>query len=107
LHDWRVVLRVPESQVADVTPQQTGLVQVSALPDLKLPFTVQRIVPVAEAHDGKMLFRVDAALDATTARLRPGMEGLGQIDAGRFRLVWIWFRSLLHWVRLETWAWLP
>jgi hypothetical protein len=35
------------------------------------------------------------------------MEGLGQIDAGRGRLVWIWFRSLLHWVRLESWAWLP
>ena len=107
LHDWRVVLRVPESQVADVAPNQTGSVMVSALPELPLPFTVLRIVPVAEAHDGRMLFRVDAALDATTPRLRPGMEGLGQIDAGRQRLVWIWFRSLLHWVRLESWAWLP
>ena len=107
LHDWRVVLQVPESQVADVVPNQTGSVLVSALPELALPFTVLRVVPVAEAHDGKMLFRVDAALDATTPRLRPGMEGVGQIDAGRSRLAWIWFRSLLHWVRLESWAWLP
>ena len=74
---------------------------------MALPFTVLRIVPIAEAHDGKMLFQVDATLDATTPRLRPGMEGLGQIDAGHARLVWIWFRSLLHWVRLESWAWLP
>jgi multidrug efflux pump subunit AcrA (membrane-fusion protein) len=107
MRDWRVVLRVPESQVADVIADQTGLVMVSALPDLPLPFTVLRVVPVAEAHDGKMVFRVDATLDATQPRLRPGMEGLGQIDAGRGRLVWIWFRSLLHWVRLESWAWLP
>ncbi len=107
LHDWRVVLRVPESQIADVAPDQTGSVLVSALPELPLPFTVRRVVPVAEARDGKMQFVVDASLDGTTPRLRPGMEGVGQIDAGRARLVWIWFRSLLHWLRLESWAWLP
>ena len=107
LHDWRVVLRVPESQIADVAPDQTGSVLVSALPELPLPFTVRRVVPVAEARDGKMQFVVDASLDGTTPRLRPGMEGVGQIDTGRARLVWIWFRSLLHWLRLESWAWLP
>ncbi len=107
LDDWRVVLRVPESQIADVVPGQHGKLLVAALPDVALPITVLRIVPVAEPHDGKTVFRVDAALEATTPRLRPGMEGLGEIDAGRGRLVWIWFRSLLHWVRVESWAWLP
>jgi multidrug efflux pump subunit AcrA (membrane-fusion protein) len=107
LDDWRVVLRVPESQIAAISPGQRGKLLVAALPDVALPFTVLRIVPVAEAHDGKMLFRVDAQLLATTPRLRPGMEGLGEVDAGRARLVWIWFRSLLHWVRIESWAWLP
>lgn len=105
--DWRVVLRVPESQVADVLPGQTGALLVSALPEAALPFTVLRIVPVAEAHDGRMVFRVDATLDARLARLRPGMEGYAQVDAGRARLVWIWFRSLLYWLRVESWVWLP
>jgi Barrel-sandwich domain of CusB or HlyD membrane-fusion/GAF domain len=107
LDDWQVVLRVPESQIADVVPGQHGALLVAALPDVALPLTVQRTVPVAEARDGRMEFRVNASLDAITPRLRPGMEGLGQIDAGRARLVWIWFRSLLHWLRLESWAWLP
>jgi multidrug efflux pump subunit AcrA (membrane-fusion protein) len=107
LNDWRVVLRVPESQVADIVPGQRGALLVGALPDVALALTVRRIVPVAEAHEGRMLFQVDAALDETTPRLRPGMEGLAHVDAGRARLVWIWFRSLLHWARVESWAWLP
>ena len=87
-------------------PIVTG-VRGRALPEAALPFTVLRIVPVAEAHDGRMVFRVDATLDARLARLRPGMEGYAQVDAGRARLVWIWFRSLLYWLRVESWVWLP
>jgi hypothetical protein len=35
------------------------------------------------------------------------MEGVGKIMAGTHRLGWIWFRSLLHWLRITTWKWLP
>lgn len=106
LDDYRVVLRVPEAQVADIEPGQRGILLVSALPDLELPLTLRRLVPVAEARDGKVVFQADASLDAASPRLRPGMEGLAKIDTGNARLVWIWFRSLLHWARIETWAWL-
>ena len=35
---------------------------------------------------------LDPAAQGSTRRLRPGMEGIGKIDAGRFRFVWIWTR---------------
>ena len=35
------------------------------------------------------------------------MEGVGKIAVGRARLAWIWTRSLLDWVRLASWQWLP
>ena len=107
LEDYRVELRVPESQIADAAPGQHGELLVAALPDSALAFTVERVTPVAEAHDGRMTFRVDGTLDTVVPRLRPGMEGFGHIEAGRARLVWIWTRSLLHWARIEAWAWLP
>ena len=76
-------------------------------PDAALPFTVRRVVPVAEARDGHMVFHVDARLDATAHGLRPGLEGLAKIEVGDTQLAWIWLRPLLHWLRIELWAWWP
>lgn len=107
LNDYRVELNVAESQIADVALGQHGTLLVAALPDETLPLTVDRITPVADANDGQMTFRADALLGAHSIRLRPGMEGIAKIDAGRARLVWIWTRSLRNWLRLATWSWLP
>jgi multidrug efflux pump subunit AcrA (membrane-fusion protein) len=107
LNDYRVELAVPEQQVASVQPGQHGSLVVASLPDQSFGFTVERTTPVASSHDGRMVFQVDAKLDDQSHRLRPGMEGVGKIDAGRARLVWIWTRSLLDWARLAAWQWLP
>jgi hypothetical protein len=104
---YRVELRVHESQIAGAAPGQTGALLVSALPGRALAFTVERVTPVAEARDGRMTFRVDARLDEAEPRLRPGMEGVGHIDAGPARLVWIWTRALQHWARVTAWSWVP
>ncbi len=107
LDDYRVELQVPESQIADLLPGQHGDLLVGALPDDVLPLTIQRVTPVADAKDGQMTFRADATLGTHSSRLRPGMEGIAKIEAGRARLVWIWTRSFQHWLRLNTWSWLP
>ena len=38
--------------------------------------------------------------------LRPGMEGVGKIELGEARLIWIWSRDLIAWLRLQVWKWL-
>ena len=38
-------------------------------------------------------------------RLRPGMRGIGKVDIGQRRLIWIWSHNLIDWFRLQAWTW--
>jgi len=105
LTGYRVVLRVDEAQIGDVHVGQRGDLLVVSLPDAPLPFEVEKITPVSVATEGRNAFEVEARLTGDTGRLRPGMEGVGKIDIEERRLIWIWTRSLLDWVRLTTWKW--
>jgi RND family efflux transporter MFP subunit len=107
LDGYRIVLRVDERDMAHVALGQRGELAVTAMPGEALPFTVTSIVPVNLAQDGRNLFRVEARLEGESARLRPGMTGVGKIHVEERRLVWIWTRSFTDWVRLKLWAWLP
>ena len=105
LNEYRVVLSVDESQIADIRTGAPGRLLTSSLPDQPFSIRVERITPVAEAHDGRTVFRVEAALNGQITALRPGMEGVAKIDVERRRVVWIWSRTLLDWLRLHLWAW--
>ena len=103
LTNYRVIVQVDEHQVGDVVPGQTGQVVFSALPDQTFPIVVDKIVPVAQAHDGRNLLRVEAHLTSTSDRLRPGMAGVGKIDIGDRRLIDIWSKPLVDWSSLTLW----
>ena len=77
------------------------------MPGERFDFTVSKITPVNEAKDGRNYFRVEAQLQSDTGRLRPGMEGVGKISIEERKIVWIWTRSLVDWVRLTLWSWAP
>jgi Barrel-sandwich domain of CusB or HlyD membrane-fusion len=106
LNDYRVTLSVDESQLADIAVGQTGHLLTTSLPDRPFPIRIERITPVAEARDGRTVFRVEAGVDGVEG-LRPGMEGVAKVEAGRRRLAWIWARPMLDWLVLHTWAWWP
>jgi multidrug resistance efflux pump len=107
LNTWRVALEVDETQFAAVEPGQTGRLLLSSLPDRSYGFTVTSVTPLAAAKEGRNIFRVEARLDEEDAALRPGMQGIGKIEAGPARAVWVLTRSAMIWVRLKLWAWLP
>ena len=107
LDSYRVILGVDEGQIADVSVGQQGRLVLSALPDSALDLTVERMTPVAEAREGRTVFRVEAALDAPTLRLRPGMEGVAKIDVDERLLAWIWTRGLIDWIKLALWRYIP
>ncbi|MGB5300480.1 MAG: hypothetical protein WBN48_17305, partial [Thiogranum sp.] len=69
-------------------------------------FSVERILPVSTARDGGNFFRIEARLTDPVDSLRPGMAGVGKIDAGEHRLIWIWTHRLLDGLRLAFWKWL-
>ena len=104
---YRVILWVDEGEIAQVEIGQRGHLVAAALPHESYPFVVETITPVAEAREGRNVFRVEAKLAEAPLRLRPGMKGVGKIEIERRRLIWIWTRPLLDWLRLWTWRWLP
>jgi multidrug resistance efflux pump len=107
LDQYRIVLEVDERDVDDVAPGRRGRLTLSALPSRSFPLVVERVAPVAATGDARNFFRVEARLDGKTQALRPGMEGVGKIEAGWRRLLWIWTHSLTDWLRLWVWARLP
>jgi multidrug resistance efflux pump len=107
LSAYRVILEVDERDIAQVHVGQAGELALSGIPDQRLRFAVKTLTPVSTAQDGRNYFRVEAQLDDASARLRPGMEGVGKIGVGRRKLLWIWTHPLTDWLRLWAWRWLP
>ena len=106
LDAYRVILNVDERDIADVALGQPGELVLAGMPYERLPFTVRNITPVSTAQDGRNFFRVEAQLDGADVRLRPGMEGVGKVEAGERKLLWIWTHTFTEWVQLALWRWL-
>ncbi len=107
LDGYRIMLRVDERDIADVSVGDRGRLALSAMPGRKLPLTVERVTPVATASGGRNYFRVEARLDRRLRALRPGMEGIAKITIESRPLLWIWTHDLVDWLRLWVWSWWP
>jgi hypothetical protein len=35
------------------------------------------------------------------------MQGVGKVEVGERRLIWIWTHRIVDWLRLWIWAWWP
>jgi hypothetical protein len=35
------------------------------------------------------------------------MEGVAKVEVGERKLWWVWTHTLVDWLRLATWRWLP
>ncbi len=107
LDAYRVVIEVDEGDVAEVEPGQTGHLVLAARPGEALGYTVDMVTPVAESHDGRNAYRVEASLRDDADWLRPGMEGAARTDVDERLLVVIWTRRLVNWARLTLWQYAP
>jgi hypothetical protein len=107
LDGYRVILKVNERSISYIRHAQQGTLALSSLPDRKFPLQIEKITAVAVAEDGSNIFRVEAALPDTPKLLRPGMEGIGKIEIGQKKLLWIWTHELIDWVKLWVWSWWP
>jgi biotin carboxyl carrier protein len=111
LDAWRVILKIDERDIAHVRQGQAGELVLTSLPGQLFPLTVRRITPVSVAEEGRNYFRVEAELQTDAGQpappMRPGMEGVGKVDAGQRSLLWIWTHRFTDWLRLKSWEWLP
>ena len=107
LEGYRIILKVDESDISFISQGQTGTLVLSSLSDHSLPLTVEKITTVAKADDGANIFRVEASLNNAPDLLRPGMEGVGKVNVGRARMIWIWTHEITDWLQLWVWSWWP
>jgi hypothetical protein len=107
LESYRAILQIDERDISELSTNQSGALMLSGLPGQLFPFVVQQITPVSTTQDGLNYFRVEAHLSGSTDHLRPGMEGVGKIEVGRRRLLWIWTHSLFDWLRMWAWKEMP
>lgn len=105
LNAYRVILEVDESDITSITNGQAGALALTSIPGEVLPLAVTQVTPVALSREGRSYFRVEALLERTTDRLRPGMEGVAKVEAGRRKLIWIWTHKFVDWLRLTLWSW--
>ena len=107
LNDYRVVLEVDERDFSNVAIGQTGTLALAAAPNERLEIIINKITPVSTPEDGSNFFKVEASLASPPQHLRPGMQGVGKVEVGERRLIWIWTHRIVDWLRLWIWAWWP
>jgi RND family efflux transporter MFP subunit len=107
LDGYRVILKVNERDISYIRHGQPGTLALSSLPDRKFPLQIEKITQVASIDDRTNIFRVEASLADTPKLLRPGMEGIGKVEIGRSKLLWIWTHELIDWFKLWVWSWWP
>ncbi len=107
LDSYRVILQIEERDIAHLVQGQRGELTLQGMLGERFDFSVEQITPVSTAQEGRNFFRVEARLDNPSPRIRPGMEGVGKVVVGERKLIWIWTHSLVDWLRLSSWKWLP
>ncbi len=107
LNGYRVILKVNERYISSVQKGQSGVLVLSSQPDTTFPLQIEKITEVAVSDDNSNIFRVEATLLNKPKTLRPGMAGVGKIDVGRKKLLWIWTHELVEWLKLAMWSWWP
>lgn len=104
---YRVVIKVDDRDIGLVAPGQKGQLKLSSIPEQTIPITIERLTPVSLAEKGRNFFRVEATMQWHSDLMRPGMEGIAKIETGKAKLLWIWSRRLVDWLRLFAWNHVP
>lgn len=107
LGSFRLILNVDERDIADLATGQKGQLILSSLTQESFPFTVGNLTSVTTAREGRNFFRVEALIDQSAERLRPGMEGVAKVHVGEQLLIRNWTNRMVNWMRLTVWTFWP
>jgi RND family efflux transporter MFP subunit len=103
---YRLRIDVDERDIGDIQIGYQGELLLTGLPDQPIPFTVERLLPVSDAREGKNTFQLEASINSDNPLFRPGMEGIAKINIEQRKLISIWFHGFINWSRLQIWYWL-
>jgi multidrug resistance efflux pump len=97
------VLQVDERDIGRVKLGQRGWVVAKSIPGQKIPITVTRINPAAEAIQGANVYQVEAEVTDAAIRLHPGTTGTARLEDGTTSGLHIILRPLIDEARMRLW----
>jgi RND family efflux transporter MFP subunit len=107
LQNFRVVIKVDESDINAVKLDQQGVLVLASAPTVEWPLRISRITPVSSVEDGHNAFRVEGVLSGGQDAVQPGMQGFAKITIAEQPILKVVTRRLTQKLRLLMWRWLP
>jgi hypothetical protein len=107
--DWRVVLEVDESDIANLERGQVAGLRLAALPDQAIGLLLERVTPVAKNTPNGVKYEIEArpnGAGAGATGLRPGLQGVARIEMPARPLLWRAAVRSWQWLRMLAWTWL-
>lgn len=105
-NSFRLIVEVDEREISNIYTNQLGVVVFVSLPHTKLPFRIQQITPVSTVKDTHNFFEIEGELKSQNNNaLRPGLEGVAKIHAGKHSLFWILTHRIFDWIKFVFWSW--
>ncbi len=103
---FRLMIEVDEQDISQVQVKQSGKVALVSMPGKIMPFEVLSITPAAISREERNFFVVEARLKSIdNLTLRPGLEGVAKIEAGKHSLIWTLSHRIIDWAKMTLWKW--
>lgn len=96
---------VSEKDIVDVREGMPIRLKARALPARTFAGRVVSVPPVAVDRQSRTVLVVTAQVDDAEHVLKPGMTGTAKILCGKRRIVDLWTRKIVRFVRVEFWWW--
>ncbi len=106
--DWRVVLSVEEGDVPELRSGQLAGLRLAAMPGQVISLVLDRVTPVAIHTEDGVRYEVEASPTgngAGLAGLRPGLQGVVQVQLAHRALLVRWAERAWHQARMLWWTW--
>ncbi|MDX2147368.1 MAG: efflux RND transporter periplasmic adaptor subunit [Planctomycetota bacterium] len=103
VRDMLVIAQVDDRDIRFLKPGTTGQVTLKAEPAREYAFTVETIVPLSQAKEGRNVFEIRCTLHNPPGYLRPGMEGRAKFDIDKRSVASIASRRIVDVARLWIW----
>lgn len=102
---FRLMVNVDEKDISNINLDQKGQVALVSLPGKKIAFNVVRVTPVATTKEGSNFFEVEGYIKPNNQlSLRPGLEGVAKIKAGKRPLIWTLSHRITEWLSMTIWS---
>jgi len=99
-------VRVSEADIDEITEGMAGSLIFKSRPDMRFPFRVHRVEPVAQTEEPGNIFVVRGRLEyGDEDWFRPGMSGIAKLDAGERSILWILSHRTVDYLRLHVFWW--